>query len=92
MRRQRRALEDDLGVALFRRSHRALALTEAGARLFAACTTVLAQLRAGGALADLPPARWAAALRDLRGEPPPTGWRKLRERIAGGSAADRDEA
>ena len=45
MSRQMRALEDDLGVALFRRSHRALALTEAGARLFAVCTTVLAQLR-----------------------------------------------
>jgi LysR family glycine cleavage system transcriptional activator len=46
MSRQMRALEDDLGVALFRRSHRALGLTEAGARLFAVCTTVLAQLRA----------------------------------------------
>jgi LysR family glycine cleavage system transcriptional activator len=46
MSRQMRALEDELGVALFRRSHRALVLTEAGARLFATCTTVLAQLRA----------------------------------------------
>lgn len=45
MSRQMRALEDELGVALFRRSHRALALTEAGARLYATCTTVLAQLR-----------------------------------------------
>jgi LysR family transcriptional regulator, glycine cleavage system transcriptional activator len=45
MSRQMRALEDDLGTALFRRSHRALALTEAGVRLQAVCTTVLAQLR-----------------------------------------------
>jgi DNA-binding transcriptional LysR family regulator len=46
MSRQMRALEDDLGTALFRRRHRVLALTEAGTRLFAVCTTVLAQLRA----------------------------------------------
>jgi LysR family glycine cleavage system transcriptional activator len=45
MSRQIRALEDDLGVALFQRRHRALALTAEGARLFAVCTTVLAQLR-----------------------------------------------
>jgi LysR family transcriptional regulator, glycine cleavage system transcriptional activator len=46
MSRQMRALEDDFGTALFRRAHRSLALTEAGLRLFAVCTTVLAQLRA----------------------------------------------
>jgi LysR family transcriptional regulator, glycine cleavage system transcriptional activator len=46
MSRQMRALEEDLGTPLFRRQHRALALTEAGTRLFAVCTTVLAQLRA----------------------------------------------
>jgi DNA-binding transcriptional LysR family regulator len=46
MSRQIRALEDDLGVALFRRRHRALNLTEAGLRLQATCQTVLAQLRA----------------------------------------------
>lgn len=45
MSRQIRALEDDLGVPLFRRRHRALSLTEHGLRLHAACTTVLAQLR-----------------------------------------------
>jgi DNA-binding transcriptional LysR family regulator len=45
MSRQIRALEDDLGVSLFQRRHRALALTEAGTRLFATCTAVLAQLR-----------------------------------------------
>jgi LysR family glycine cleavage system transcriptional activator len=46
MSRQIRALEDDLGVALFKRRHRALALTDHGLRLHAACTAVLAQLRA----------------------------------------------
>lgn len=45
MSRQMRALEDDLGTALFRRQHRALTLTEPGARLFAVCSAVLAQLR-----------------------------------------------
>jgi len=45
MSRQIRTLEDDLGVALFRRHHRALSLTEHGLRLQATCTAVLAQLR-----------------------------------------------
>jgi DNA-binding transcriptional LysR family regulator len=45
MSRQIRALEDDLGVALFERRHRALALTEDGQRLLAACTTALNTLR-----------------------------------------------
>jgi LysR family transcriptional regulator, glycine cleavage system transcriptional activator len=45
MSRQMRALEDDLGTPLFRRQHRALALTEQGSRLFTICTTVLGQLR-----------------------------------------------
>lgn len=45
MSRQIKALEDDLGVALFRRKHRALVLTEDGQRLHAACTALLAQLR-----------------------------------------------
>jgi LysR family transcriptional regulator, glycine cleavage system transcriptional activator len=49
--RQMRALEDELGTALFRRQHRALALTPEGARLFAVCTAVLAQLR--GAVREL---------------------------------------
>lgn len=51
MSRQIRALEDDLGVPLFERRHRALALTIDGQRLFAACSGVLAQLR--GAVAEI---------------------------------------
>lgn len=43
--RQIRALEEDLGVALFRRRHRSLQLTDAGLRLQAACAEVLARLR-----------------------------------------------
>lgn len=49
--RQIRALEDDLGVPLFRRKHRALALTEEGLRLHAVCREVLAQLR--GTVAEI---------------------------------------
>lgn len=45
MSRQMRALEDDLGVALFTRQHRALALTPDGQRLFAACSQALGTLR-----------------------------------------------
>jgi LysR family glycine cleavage system transcriptional activator len=45
MSRQIGALEDELGVALFQRRHRALLLTPEGARLYAVCSTVLAQLR-----------------------------------------------
>jgi LysR family transcriptional regulator, glycine cleavage system transcriptional activator len=45
MSRQIRALEDELGVALFQRRHRALVLTDEGARLYAVCSAVLAQLR-----------------------------------------------
>lgn len=44
--RQIRALEDELGVQLFHRHHRALTLTDDGQRLQAACTTMLDQLRA----------------------------------------------
>ncbi|HVH04949.1 MAG TPA: glycosyltransferase [Myxococcota bacterium] len=53
---------------------------------------VLARLREGAELAGAPTeAAVARALRDLRGEPPPTGWRRLRERIAGGGAEPGDE-
>ena len=43
--RQIRALEDDLGVALFARQHRALVLTPAGEKLLLACQNMLAQMR-----------------------------------------------
>jgi len=52
--RQIRALEDQLGVALFRRRHRALELTVEGEKLLATCTSVLSQLRT--TLAALNPA------------------------------------
>ena len=45
MSRQMRALEDELGVALFERRHRALRLTPEGLRLQSVCGAVLAQLR-----------------------------------------------
>ena len=49
--RQIKALEEDLGVALFRRRHRALALTDEGLRLHEATRAALAGLR--GAVAHL---------------------------------------
>ncbi|WP_077037084.1 transcriptional regulator GcvA [Pelomonas sp. KK5] len=51
MSRQMRALEEELGVALFERRHRALVLTPDGQRLLAACTTALGSLR--GAMRDI---------------------------------------
>lgn len=45
MSRQMRTLEDELGVALFTRRHRALALTPDGQRLYTACTSALGTLR-----------------------------------------------
>ena len=45
MSRQVRSLEDELGTPLFVRRHRGLTLTDAGRRLFATSSTVLAQLR-----------------------------------------------
>jgi LysR family transcriptional regulator, glycine cleavage system transcriptional activator len=44
--RQIQDLEDQLGVRLFQRRHRALALTEAGQTLYAAAAQVLATMRA----------------------------------------------
>lgn len=46
MSRQIQALEQELGVPLFRRRHRALSLTEHGLKLYATCAAVLEQLRA----------------------------------------------
>lgn len=51
MSRQMRALEEELGVALFTRQHRALALTADGQRLLTACTAALGTLR--GAVRDI---------------------------------------
>lgn len=72
------------GLAAFRARSRA--------RAEALDEAVLAHLRAGGGLADVPAALLAAPLRDLAGEPPPTGWRRLRARLAGGGEATADEA
>ena len=44
--RQIKDLEDQLGVALFERRHRALGLTEAGQRLYAAAAQVIGTIRA----------------------------------------------
>jgi len=44
--RQIQELEDQLGVALFQRRHRALALTEAGQQLYPAAAQVIATVRA----------------------------------------------
>jgi DNA-binding transcriptional LysR family regulator len=44
--RQIKELEDQLGVALFQRRHRALALTEAGQQFYGAAAQVLATMRA----------------------------------------------
>jgi LysR family glycine cleavage system transcriptional activator len=49
--RQVKALEDDLGVALFRRRHRALDLTDDGRRLAAAVRTALEAVR--GAVSEI---------------------------------------
>src|SRR5262252_10270104 len=44
--RQIKELEDQLGVALFQRRHRALALTEAGQQFYASAAQVLTTMRA----------------------------------------------
>lgn len=60
--RQIRALEDDLGVALFARQHRALSLTPAGEKLLLACQAMLAQMRRTVATLRAPTAREVLAL------------------------------
>ncbi len=60
--RQIRALEDDLGVPLFARQHRALALTPAGEKLLLTCQAVLTQMRRTAASIRKPAAREMLAL------------------------------
>jgi len=62
MSRQIAALEQDLGVPLFRRRHRALALTPEGEQLQAVCSEMLVQLRAVVAQIRAPAAREALSL------------------------------
>lgn len=62
MSRQIAALEADLDTPLFQRRHRALALTDAGRRLLAACTPVLAQLREAMATIRAPQSRVVLSL------------------------------
>jgi LysR family glycine cleavage system transcriptional activator len=62
MSRQIRALEDDLGHALFLRRHRALQLTDAGMQLLRTVTPVLAQLRQTVAQIRAPSVREVLAL------------------------------
>jgi DNA-binding transcriptional LysR family regulator len=62
MSRQIRALEDELGIPLFVRQHRALELTPAGQRLLATCSAVLEQLREAVAEVRAPAARETLAL------------------------------
>jgi DNA-binding transcriptional LysR family regulator len=60
--RQVKALEDDLGIALFRRKHRALVLTDDGERLHAAVRAALQELRAEVARIRAPQRREVVAL------------------------------
>lgn len=62
MSRQMRTLEDDLGVPLFTRRHRALVLTADGQRLLAACTQALGTLRAAARDIRTPQRREVLAL------------------------------
>ncbi|MET0509220.1 MAG: LysR family transcriptional regulator [Burkholderiaceae bacterium] len=65
--RQIRALEDDLGVALFQRAHRSLHLTDAGRQLHRTCREVLDQLREAAGRLRSPAARSVVTLTTLPG-------------------------
>jgi DNA-binding transcriptional LysR family regulator len=60
--RQIRSLEDDLGVELFARGHRALTLTAPGQKLLLSCQAMLAQLRGTVSSIRAPNAREVLAL------------------------------
>ncbi len=60
--RQIKTLEEELGVALFARRHRALALTADGRRLYEICSGMLAQLRSAVAQIREPAGRQVLAL------------------------------
>ncbi|MCW5666782.1 MAG: LysR family transcriptional regulator [Piscinibacter sp.] len=60
--RQVRALEEDLGVALFRRGHRRIELTEPGRRLHGACSELIGSLRRTVASIRAPARRETLAL------------------------------
>ena len=60
--RQIRSLEDDLGVELFARGHRALTLTAPGQKLLQACQGMLAQMRRTVSSIRAPNAREVLAL------------------------------
>ncbi len=60
--RQVRALEEDLGVALFRRGHRRIELTEPGRHLHAACSELIGSLRRTVASIRAPARRETLAL------------------------------
>ena len=60
--RQIQALEENLGVALFTRRHRALSLTADGQRLYSACTAMFEQLRTTIASIRAPARREVLAL------------------------------
>lgn len=60
--RQIKALENELGTALFMRRHRALALTDEGRRLHETCGSVMAQLRTTVTKIRAPAARQVLAL------------------------------
>ena len=64
--RQIKGLEDDLGVALFRRGHRSLQLSDAGRALFETCQASFERLRQGVDRVRARPSRTLIAARASR--------------------------